>query len=232
MERLTDPAAAVKTLHWGRNHLYLAGLATAGGTIAVVVKQFPHRVRDRLRRAGGKAVRSWRAAQAILGAGLLTPEPVMWLEPADRSGPSFYLCRHLADVVEARYLFRAANAGEEAERFPGADFPAFVEELGRIIRRLHDSGVRHRDLSGGNVLVRFGADRRPAAIYLVDLNRARIGRPPGIPGRLRDLSRLALFRPEHQELLLASYWGARAPTLRKSLYLAYHRAFLFKNDAK
>ncbi len=25
--------------------------------------------------------------------------------------------------------------------------------------------------------------------------------------RLRDLSRLALFRPEHQELLLASYWG-------------------------
>jgi hypothetical protein len=62
VERLTDPAAAVKTLHWGRNHLYLARLETAGGTLEVVVKRFPRRVRDRLGRRGGKAARSWRAA--------------------------------------------------------------------------------------------------------------------------------------------------------------------------
>ena len=41
-----------------------------------------------------------------------------------------------------------------------------------------------------------------------------MGRPPSVSERLRDLSRLALFRPEHQELLLRSYWGpsrGRAP---------------------
>ncbi len=104
----------------------------------------------------------------------------MLIEPragATGTGPSFYVCRYLPDVVEARYLFRAAHAREEAERFPEVDFPAFVEELARTIRRLHDAGIWHRDLSGGNVLLRFGADRRPAAVYLVDLNRARLGRP-------------------------------------------------------
>ena len=74
-------------------------------------------------------------------------------------------------------------------------------------------------------------DRRPAALYLVDLNRTRMGRPPGASERLRDLSRLALFRPEHQELLLRRATGGDAAAgLRRGLYLAYHRGFLWKND--
>ncbi|MDP9120040.1 MAG: hypothetical protein M3O15_01515, partial [Acidobacteriota bacterium] len=51
---------------------------------------------------------------------------------------------------------------------------------------------------------------------------------------MRDLSRLALFRPEHQEALLASYWG-RAPaprSLGRLLYATCHRAFLLRNGAK
>jgi len=232
---LTDPAAAIRTLHWGRNYLYVSRLETAAGPVEVVVKQFRHgSLRERLRRRwqGSKAAKSWRVANAMLAAGLLTPEPVMRLESASEAGPSFYICRYLPDVVEARYLLRAANAGEEAVRFPEVDFPALVVELAQAIRRLHDAGFWHRDLSGGNVLLRFGADRRPTALYLVDLNRARMGRPPGVAARLRDLSRLALFRPEHQALLLASYWGAAVPSSHWTLYRAYHRGFLFKNDAK
>ncbi|HEV8582292.1 MAG TPA: lipopolysaccharide kinase InaA family protein [Thermoanaerobaculia bacterium] len=232
---LTDPAAALKTLHWGRNYLYVARLETASGPVEVVVKQFRHdHLRDRLRRrrSGSKAAKSWRVANALLAAGLFTPEPVMLVESESEAGPSSYICRYLPDVLEARYLFRAASAGEEAARFPGVDFPAFVEELGRTLRRLHDAGFWHRDMSGGNVLLRFGADRRPSALYLVDLNRARIGRSPSVSARLRDLSRLALFRPEHQKLLLASYWGGIGPPLQRPLYLAYHHGFRFKNDAK
>ncbi|HEX3555761.1 MAG TPA: lipopolysaccharide kinase InaA family protein [Thermoanaerobaculia bacterium] len=237
IERLTDPGAALRTLHWGRNYLYVSRLETAAGPLEVVVKQFRHRsLRDRLRRrlAGSKAAKSWRVANAILAAGLQTPEPVMLLEAASESGPAFYVCRHLPDVTEARYLFRAANAGEEAERFPGVDFPAFVEALGKTARRLHDAGFWHRDLSGGNVLLRFGAAGRATDLYLVDLNRTRSGRPPSTSERLRDLSRLALFRPEHQELLLASYWGEeRIRGLRgHRRYLAYQRGFVLKNESK
>jgi tRNA A-37 threonylcarbamoyl transferase component Bud32 len=231
---LTDPASALRTLHWGRNYLYLARLETADGPLEVVVKQFRHhRLRDRLRRrwCGSKAAKSWRIAHAMLAAGLLTPEPVMRIESASADGPSFYVCRYLPDVTEARYLFRAANAGEP-ERFPEADFPAFIAELARTARRLHDAGFWHRDLSGGNVLLRFGADRRPAAVYLVDLNRARLGQPPRVSARLRDLSRLALFRREDRDLLLASYRGAPAPPLHRTLYLAFHHGFRLKNAAK
>jgi len=233
---LTDPATALKTLHWGRNYLYTARLETVEGPLEVVVKQFRHGgVRSRLKRrlAGSKAEKSWRVARALLAAGLLTPEPVMRIESADEAGPSFYVCRYLPDLIEARYLFRAANAGEAAAKFPAVDFPAFVEELGRAARRLHDAGFWHRDLSGGNLLLRFGAGGRPSALYFLDLNRTRMGRPPSVSERLRDLSRLALFRPEHQELLLASYWEGRPVTgISRGLYLAYHRGFLFKNDSK
>ena len=200
----------------------------------MVVKQFRHgEARDRLRRrwAGSKAAKSWRVANALLAAGLQTPEPVMLLESVEESGPAFYVCRHLPEVTEARYLFRAAAAREEAERFPGIDFAAFVTALGRMARRFHDAGFWHRDLSGGNVLLRFGADGHPTDLYLVDLNRTRMGRPPSVSERLRDLSRLALFRPEHQELLLAGYWGAE-PIQGRRLYLGYQRAFVLKNESK
>ena len=235
---LTDPASALRTLHWGRNYLYVARLETLAGPVEVVVKQFRHgdlRARLKRRRQGSKAARSWRVATALLAAGIQTPEPVMRIESACEDGPAFYVCRHLPGLTEARYLFRAANAsktGEEAERFPGIDFPAFVAALGREARRLHDAGFWHRDLTGGNLLLRFGADGRPVDLYLLDLNRARLGTPPSVSERLRDLSRLALFRPEHQELLLASYWGAPVSGLRRATYLAYHRAFLWKNESK
>jgi tRNA A-37 threonylcarbamoyl transferase component Bud32 len=234
IERLTDPGAALKTLHWGRNYLYVSRLETAAGPLEVVVKQFRHRtLRDRLRRRlrGSKAAKSWRIATALLGAGLSTPEPVMLLESESETGPAFYVCRYLPDVTEARYLFRAAAEGEEAARFPGVDFPAFVTSLGRTVRRFHDAGFWHRDLSGGNVLLRFGLDGRPTDLYLVDLNRTRMGSPPSVSERLRDLSRLALFRPEHQELLLASYWG-EGGIQGRGRYLAYQRGFVFKNESK
>jgi tRNA A-37 threonylcarbamoyl transferase component Bud32 len=232
---LTDPAAALKTLHWGRNYLYLARLETTDGPLDVVVKQFRNRTRrDRLKRrlSGSKAEKSWRVANSLLAAGIATPEPVLRIESADVAGPSFYVCRFLPETTEARYLFRAANAEEETERFPKVDFPAFVEVLGRTARHLHDAGFWHRDLSGGNLLLRFGADGRPGEIHLVDLNRTRMGRPPSVSERLRDLSRLALFRPEHQELLLRSYWGGAPAGLLSGLYLAYHHGFRWKNDAK
>jgi tRNA A-37 threonylcarbamoyl transferase component Bud32 len=232
---LTDPATALKTLHWGRNYLYLARLETIDGPLDVVVKQFRTRTRrDRLKRRlqGSKAEKSWRIATALLAAGISTPEPLMRIESASAEGPSFYICRYLPDTTEARYLFRAANAEEEAERFPEVDFPAFIAALGTTARRLHDAGFWHRDLSGGNLLLRFGADGRPSEVQIVDLNRTRRGRPPGVSERLRDLSRLALFRPEHQELLLRSYFGASPSAFQRALYLAHHHGFRWKNDAK
>ncbi|HVT60008.1 MAG TPA: lipopolysaccharide kinase InaA family protein [Thermoanaerobaculia bacterium] len=252
VERMIDPGAALKTLHWGRNYLYLTRIATLAGPLEVVVKQFRHRgLRERLRRRlrGSKAASSWRVAQALLAAGIPTPEPVMLLESAEEAGPAFYVCRYLGDVLEARYLLRAANAGRAAELFPEIDLERFLRGLGCQVRRLHDAGFWHRDLSMGNLLLsRRGClagpagPEQPYTTYLVDLNRARVGRRLTLSERARDLSRLAILEPEHQALFLGSYWagdgtGATAapgaePRFARGFYLAYHHAFLWKNRWK
>ena len=170
--RLIDPGAATKTLHWGRNYLYLTRCETAAGPLEVVVKQFRNAgPRDRLRRrlGGSKAAKSWRVAQAMAAAGVATPEPLLLIESRCPTGPSFYVCRYLAGGVEARYPLRAANAGRLGELFPALDLPRFLRELGAFVRRLHDAGFWHRDLSSGNILVRGleaegAAEKSPDAV--------------------------------------------------------------------
>ncbi len=234
--RLTAASAAVKTLHWGRNYLYLAHFATPEGPLDVVVKQFRRSgLKDRLRRRS-KAAKSFEMARALGAAGIATPEPLLLAESTLPDGPSFYVCRHLPRAIEARYLFRAANSvdGRELdEKFPEVDFLAFLDTLGRTARRLHDAGFWHRDLSGGNLLLPEDQAAVPRDLYLLDLNRMRAGRRLTVSERSRDLCRLALFRPEHQDRLLLAYWQPqRTGALRRVLYRFYHAGFLFKNRLK
>jgi hypothetical protein len=105
--------------------------------------------------------------------------------------------------------------------------------LGRAIRRLHDAGFWHRDLSIGNVLIER-AEGGELTFSLVDLNRARIKGRLSTWQRTRDLARLTIFRPEQQQLLLEAYWGAGEGDrpLRRSLYLLAHHGFRWKNETK
>lgn len=236
--RLTDPAAAVETLHWGRNYVYVCRLETRRGTVPVVVKQFRHegaRARLRRRLRGSKAERSWAVAEALRAAGVDTPEPVLRIESDDPAGPSFYVSRLAEGVTEARYLLRAAAAGEAAERFPEVPVDELVDELAALARRLHGHRIWFRDFTSGNVLLsRNGGVLR---LSLVDLNRARLGRRLTLSERTRDLARMPILRREHQERFLRSYWrGTRersgVPAGRRLLYLLYHHAFQWKNRAK
>jgi hypothetical protein len=228
--RLLDPAAALRTLHWGRNYLYLARVETAAGPLDVVVKQFRERgLRDRLRRAGGgpgRARRSWDNARALVAAGLSTPEPLLVVEPEDRAGPSLYVCRHLADRLELRYPLRARNAGTEREAFPDLDLEALIAAAGRLARRLHDAGFWHRDFSVGNLLIeRVAAAPGFADIALVDLNRARRRERVAPRERMRDLARLPLDRRGDRERLLAAYFDAPPPAAARLAYELARRSF-------
>src|SRR4029077_9416653 len=86
---LLDPAQALRTLHWGRNYLWVADWPGVG---AVVVKQFRHEAqRARLSRRwrGSKARRSFAIARALAAAGIDTPEPLLWAESDELSGPAW-----------------------------------------------------------------------------------------------------------------------------------------------
>ncbi|RMH21844.1 MAG: hypothetical protein D6696_04905 [Acidobacteria bacterium] len=237
LRRLIDPASALDTVHWGRNYLYRARLETAAGPLEVVVKQFRNhgwRERRRRRRGAGKARRSWLGARAFAAAGIPTAAPLALIESRRADGPSFFVSRYLAGALEARYLLRAANAGTFGEAFPEIDFEAFLEALGATLRRMHEAGLFHRDLSIGNVLLL----PPPAAvaapeIAIVDLNRSRRLRSLSAARRTRDLCRLAIFTRPHQRRFLRAYWGADGLTRRRwLLYLLYHHGFRFKIAAK
>ena len=235
LRRLMDPSSAVRSVHWGRNYLYEALMHCSSGEERVVVKVFRNegavaKLRRRLR--GSKAERSWRASLAMLRADIAIPEPVALMDSERLGGPSFFVSRHL-ECQEARYFFRALNAGREQEMFPEIDVDDFVTSLGRMLRRLHDADLWHRDISPGNVLIGDAADGHDGvALFLVDLNRTRAGRRLSLSERMRDLSRVPLFLSLHQARFLESYWGDQEPERGRVRYLFFHRGFLAKNAAK
>jgi len=239
---LADPSCATRTLHWGRNYLYLAQIdGTDGAAIEVVVKQFRP---DRSWRAqigwhlakGSRAAKSWRVAHALRAAGIPTPAPLLWLEPERVGGAALFVCRFLPGRIEARYLLRARNAGRDREEFPQVDSSALIVAIARLARRLHDAGFWHRDFSIGNLLVLPGPlPTEIAEITLVDLNRCRVGRTPSLSERMRDLSRLALERPGDRTALLDAYFAgpddgagspaAKVPTRARWTYELARRSF-------
>lgn len=227
--RLLDPSSAERTLHWGRNYLYVARLSPAAGGAPVVVKQFRSdsaRERRRLGRGTGKARRSWEMARALAAAGLSTPQPLLLVEPARPGGAALYVCRHLDERLELRYPLRARNAGTEAADFPGLDFEALIDAVARLARRMHDAGFWHRDYSVGNLLL----ERRDAApgfgdIALIDLNRCRRPARVTVGMRLRDLCRLPLDRADDRRRLLTTYFGGPPSALAVARYELLRRVF-------
>jgi len=212
--RLADPANATRTLHWGRNYLYLARVeSVAGEPIEVVVKQFgkARSLRSKIGwhlAKGSRAAKSWRVAHAFREVGIPTPEPLLWLEPESVGGAAIYVSRFLSGRIEARYLLRARNAGRDREEYPRLDFARLIAAIARLARRLHDAGFWFRDFSMGNLLVLpDDTSGTIAEISLVDLNRCRVGRQPTLSERMRDLARLALDRREDRTALLAAYFG-------------------------
>ncbi len=230
VRRLTDPASGRETLHWGRNYLYTADLELGSGTVEVVVKQFRNQgflARLRRRARGSKARNNWRTALHLASSGVETPRPLLWIESRNAEGPSFYISARAAGHFEVRELVRALNAGESERRFPDLDPVALFAALGAYLRRVHDAGVWHRDLSIGNVLI----DHEGHGFQIVDLNRARLNVTLGAWRRSRDLSRLPVVWPRIRRAFLEGYWGGPvAPAGARSLLFRFHvRAYLLKH---
>jgi tRNA A-37 threonylcarbamoyl transferase component Bud32 len=236
LARLLDPTAAIETIHWGRNYIYAAEMRTASGPVEVVVKQFRNhgwrRVWDR-RLRGSKALRSWRSSSAMREVDIPTPEPVLLAESGRPDGPSFFVTRRLEGVYEVRHFFRRLTGQPDAGEFPEVGDADFLAQLGRFCRSIHDAGVWYRDLSMGNVLVQPD-DSGGLDLWLVDCNRARVGRRLGVVRRIRDLCRFPIVQPHHGEAFLGGYWGEVPSKLdpRWWFWVASVRGYLAKHAIK
>lgn len=186
--------------HPGRHEVVDAVLSRDGERIPVVVKKVPLDLRQRL--TTPKAERSFATARALVARGLATPEP---LGAEVVGSESWYVARRLEGAAQVRGWFLRRDDSGRAEPPLPFSFEQVVDALGSLARRMHDAGVFFRDFTDGNVLV-TGETGMPR-LWLVDLNRARVGGKP-LPRllRYRDLARPGLNRPEDIKLLLSSYF--------------------------
>lgn len=211
----------------GRCEVVEATLVRDGDRIPVVVKKTPASLFDRPGRT--RADRSASVARELTARGIPTPEP---LGVVHLRGENWYVSRRLAGAAQVRewFLYRDHPArGAPRLRIP---LEQLLAAVGRLARKMHDSGVFFRDLSDGNVLVtREGAG---FSIWLVDLTRARLGDRPVSPwNRLRDLSRLGLNRPKDRRLLLTSYLEPETPSGGVERALSFfRRRIVLWDDAK
>ncbi len=203
--------------HPGRHEVVNATLERGSERIPVVVKKVRLDLRQRM--TTPKAMRSFATARALLARALDTPEPLAAEVVGDES---WYVARRLegASQIRAWFLHR------DDPRRPSPPLPFSFEEvvaaLGRLGRRMHDAGVFFRDFSDGNVLVTSDAGR--LRLWLVDLNRARVGEAPVAPlSRYRDLARPGLNRLEDLNLLLSSYFLPEPPPSRAVLAVRWLR---------
>jgi 3-deoxy-D-manno-octulosonic acid kinase len=120
-----------------------------------------------------RAFREWRLLHDLHRRGLPVPEPLA--ARVVRTGPIYQADIAIAYLPGTRTLTsHLDDEGIGGERWL---------EIGRMLRRFHDLGVDHPDLTAHNILI--DAERR---LFLVDFDNATV-RPPG-PWKVGGLKRL------------------------------------------
>ena len=170
-----------------RNLVAAIQLDLPTGTMSVVVKCFPkpNFIRQIIYSylVLSKAARSWRIAHYLLEHGIMTPKPLAVLHRTGRLlDKTYYLSEDIEEAQtlrEWRWDVKRSSGEREQDLASLADY----------VRRLHSSGVYHKDLTVGNFLMRWDQSGS-CEIFLVDLNRARIRKKVFLSRRLKDLARL------------------------------------------
>jgi tRNA A-37 threonylcarbamoyl transferase component Bud32 len=132
-----------------------------------------------------KARREWFIAYRLRKSNLPIPRPLGWMERV-----------RWGWVKESYYLSEAIGSGVSFIEDSTQRRESFwIIELAKMVRKIHDSGLFHKDLHAGNFL--WDGE----SFFLTDLHRAEIVRSLSLNQRLWNLSQLF-----HS---LRSQWGER-----------------------
>ncbi len=118
-------------------------------------------------------------------------------------------------AIVTREIAGAETLGTAVERRPEVgERTAIVAAVARVVRRMHDRGLHHRDLNVGNILLsRAGGE---LAAHVIDLDRARLGATVSSAARERALRRLARSLAKVEAAARLDLHDVRA---------AFHRAY-------
>ncbi|MGD9346830.1 MAG: lipopolysaccharide kinase InaA family protein [Candidatus Aminicenantes bacterium] len=131
-----------------------------------------------------KALKAWRGSLALVERGFWTPLPVAYCERKTSLflDQSYFITEYVPGVEEVRTLFR---------ELPQKELRPLLRELARYLARCTESGILHRDLSDGNVLVERMDDGQ-LRFFLLDTNRIRCRKRVGTFKGIKSLIRLGV----------------------------------------
>ncbi len=151
-----------------------------------------------------KARKEWFIAYQTKKRNLNIPQPLGWIEK-----------EHFGCTKESIYLSEAIGSGISLLEEPVIAREGFaLDELAKTVRKIHDSGLFHQDLHGGNFL--WDGE----SFFLTDLHRAKILRSVSLNQRLWNLSQLfhslqAYWGKEEQMSFLEKYFKQEFSDLQK-----------------
>ena len=147
--------------HWALRRYLRGGMAAR-----IAHERFLFSGEDRTR-----SFRELRLLAQLCDMGLPVPAPVA--AGYQRSG-----CTYVAELITERLV----DAVTLIEKLRGGGMSeAHWSAIGRCLRRFHDAGVQHADLTANNILL-DGADR----VWLLDFDRGRLRQPGAWRGRVLD----------------------------------------------
>ena len=219
-ELISGGHAGFDVLRDARNRVWRGTLP--GKKDKIIIKLFspPGPARRFLqRKKGDKALRSWNGAHELLRRGIFTPVPIAFFHNSDDplGAESWYICDDFDGGFSVRNVFTAFSQG--AERFEGVKSGEIYNQIAVFLRKMHDRGVYFRDLSAGNLLLRFRNDKK-IKFALIDTARAQFyDKRIGLRQRFCDLIRIC-----HP-----LYWNGRKNFIAKYMALSGHRYRVWMN---
>jgi serine/threonine protein kinase len=196
-----------RILEESRNRVGVIALpAKDGRTTELVIKEFRMQGMNKWKSLvlPSKAQKAWRGSLALVERGFLTPLPVAYLERRTSFflEQSYFIAEYVPNIEEVRGLFR--NLTHE-------ELTPLLRDLAEYLARCSESGILHRDLSDGNILVeRNGGEK--FRFFLLDTNRIRCRKRVSAFKGIKSLIRLGI-PPELQRFFLTEYLS-RSPVKR------------------
>lgn len=118
----------------------------------------------------GKAKRSYTYAKRLLEYGILTPEPIAYIEEYNRIGwlsKSYYICLYQPYLLRFDELNTSDIPKQEKKRI----INQFVKY---VTKHLHHNHILNKDFNGSNILINKNGNKY--TFSLVDINRMRFNK--------------------------------------------------------
>lgn len=177
---------------------------------------------------GTRSRRAWIAANALIIRGIPTPQPIALIEKKffGFARDNYLLTEYINGALRVNdYVLKHFNNElnpPEPPLLKGArgikKKRLFIEELARLFRYFHNTGLYHCDLCGVNILVKEGQEGN-WEMFIIDLDSVSLWKRLTLRRRLENFSQisrgLAYITNTDRMRFFKTYFGGLPPKARK-----------------